>query len=290
MPTPSLLSTGLVCGGATAVLLLARRRARARSKPFRCTLRPATAADVESVARCWAEAYPEQGPDVQGLAPSFLAERTGAHMFRSRALERVADTLVACDRHGEVVGFCVCVGSGDSAEIEQLFLSARARGAGVAAPLLEAGEELLRARGSTHAHLYCMPLNARALHFYERGGWRRRGVRGHEVQISGGRTFTLQLMRLEKPLRPPARLIVLSGGSGVGKTALIERLATLGYATVPEAAMQVSQSVSQYHTPSREPGEHMIRTMTSLSRVKVLYGEYLCTSPSTLVCAGHWRA
>ena len=112
MPTPSLLSTGLVCGGATVVLLLARRRARARSKPFRCTLRPATAADVESVARCWAEAYPEQGPDVQGLAPSFLAERTGAHMFRSRALERVADTLVACDRHGSVVGFCVCVGAG----------------------------------------------------------------------------------------------------------------------------------------------------------------------------------
>ena len=110
------------------------------------------------------------------------------------------------------------------------------------------------------------------------------------MQISGGRTFTLQLMRLEKPLRPPARLVVLSGGSGVGKTALIERLAALGYTTVPEAAMQVSQSVSQYHTPSREPGEHMIRTMTSLSRVKVLYGKYLCTSPSTLVCAGHWRA
>ena len=163
MPTPtSMLSTAFVCGGATAVLLLARRRARARSKPFRCTLRPATAADVESVARCWADAYPDQGPDVQGLAPSFLAERTGAHMFRSRALERTADTLVACDGHGAVVGFCVCVGAGDTAEIEQLFLSARARGAGVAAPLLERGEELLRARGSTHAHLYCMPANARA--------------------------------------------------------------------------------------------------------------------------------
>ena len=83
-------------------------------------------------------------------------------MFRSRALERTADTLVACDGHGAVVGFCVCVGAGDTAEIEQLFLSARARGAGVAAPLLERGEELLRARGSTHAHLYCMPANARA--------------------------------------------------------------------------------------------------------------------------------
>ena len=38
-------------------------------------------------------------------------------------------------------------------------------------------------------------------------------------------------------LRPPPRLIVLTGGSGVGKTTLIERLAALGYPTVPAAAM-----------------------------------------------------
>ena len=153
----------LVCGGAAAaVLLLARRRARAWSRPLRCTFRPATAEDVEGVARCWAEAYPDQGPDLQTLEPSFLAERTGAHMFRSRARERTADTLVACDSHGAVVGFCVCVGAGDTAEIEQLFLCARARGAGVAVSLLQRGEELLRARGSSHAHLYCFPKNEAA--------------------------------------------------------------------------------------------------------------------------------
>ncbi|KAL1507955.1 hypothetical protein AB1Y20_007559 [Prymnesium parvum] len=42
----------------------------------------------------------------------------------------------------------------------------------------------------------------------------------------------------ERDLKEP-RLIVLTGGSGVGKTTLIERLARLGYHTVPEAAMQV---------------------------------------------------
>ena len=221
MANPSLL----ICGGAAAaVLLLARRRARAWSRPLRCTFRPATAEDVESIARCWAEAYPDQGPDLQTLDPSFLAERTGAHMFRSRARERTADTLVACDSHGAVVGFCVCVGAGDTAEIEQLFLCARARGTDVAVSLLQRGEELLRARGSAHAHLYCFPKNEAArslqtltltrtrsrsrtltltrsqalrcqcaLRFYERCGWRRRGgVHQHDVQISGGRTFTLQ--------------------------------------------------------------------------------------------------
>ena len=223
MANPSLL----ICGGAAAaVLLLARRRARAWSRPLRCTFRPATAEDVEGVAHCWAEAYPDQGPDVQTLEPSFLAERTGAHMFRSRARERTADTLVACDSHGAVVGFCVCVGAGNTAEIEQLFLCGRARGTDVAVSLLQRGEELLRARGSSQAHLYCFPKNEaarslqtltrtrtrsrsrsrtltltrtptlrcqRALRFYERCGWRRRGgVHQHDVQISGGRTFTLQ--------------------------------------------------------------------------------------------------
>jgi len=159
MANPSLL---VCCGAAAAVLLLARRRARACSRPFRCTVRPATTEDVEGVARCWAAAYPDQGPDVQALESSFLAERTGAHMFRSRARERTANTLVACDSHGAVVGFCVCVGAGDTAEIEQLFLCGRARGAGVAVSLLQRGEELLRARGSSHAHLYCFPKNEAA--------------------------------------------------------------------------------------------------------------------------------
>jgi predicted ATPase len=37
---------------------------------------------------------------------------------------------------------------------------------------------------------------------------------------------------------PPPKVVVLTGASGVGKTSLIQRLADLGYHTVPEAAMQ----------------------------------------------------
>ena len=35
----------------------------------------------------------------------------------------------------------------------------------------------------------------------------------------------------------PPSLVVLTGGSGVGKTTLIDRLSALGYRTVPEASM-----------------------------------------------------
>ena len=219
---------------AVALLIRARRRAHTRSLPSRYIVRPATAHDVEAIARCWSEAYQDQGPDLMELDPSFLAERT-LEGFRPRAYERVGDTLVACDEGGAIVGLCVCVAD----EVEQFFLSARARGAGVSELLLERGEELLRARGSMVAHLYCMPKNERAMRFYGRCGWRRGDVHAHAVQISGGRTFTLHLMRFEKALRAPPRLVVLTGGSGVGKTTLIERLAAFGHPIVPEAAMQV---------------------------------------------------
>ena len=40
----------------------------------------------------------------------------------------------------------------------------------------------------------------------------------------------------------PPLVVVLTGGSGVGKTTLIDRLASRGFSTVPEAAMQVIDS------------------------------------------------
>ena len=179
-----------------------------------CVVRAAVAADVGAIARCWHDGYFAQG-GIDHLPRAFLAERTVAK-FEPRALERIADILVACDaRDGgrggsrgseaeagteagaEVLGFCACVGD----EVEQFFLSERARGTGVAALLMARAEALLRARGISQAHLYCFPGNARALRFYERCGWRRVHECDHDVQISGGRTHTLHLARLEKGLR-----------------------------------------------------------------------------------------
>ena len=42
----------------------------------------------------------------------------------------------------------------------------------------------------------------------------------------------------------PPSLVVLTGGSGVGKTTLIDRLSALGYRTVPEASMRVISALN----------------------------------------------
>ena len=44
-----------------------------------------------------------------------------------------------------------------------------------------------------------------------------------------------------------ARFIVISGGPGSGKTSLIEYLGSLGYATVPEAAIQIIEELNRQH-------------------------------------------
>ena len=188
-------AVALSCAFAAACLILrAKRRAQVRGERS-CTIRLATVSDVEGIARCWAEAYPDQGPDYHELDSDFLAERT-LEQFRPRTLERVSrgDTLVATDPSGAVVGFSVL----DTNEVEQFFVSARARGTGVAAQLMERAEGLLWARGTELAHLFCFVQNQRAIRFYERCGWACQGVCAHDVQISGGRTSTLRLMRLEK--------------------------------------------------------------------------------------------
>jgi predicted ATPase len=42
----------------------------------------------------------------------------------------------------------------------------------------------------------------------------------------------------------PSRFIVITGGPGSGKTSLVNYLATLGYGTVPEAAIQIIDELS----------------------------------------------
>ena len=157
-------------------------------------IRPATLQDADDVARCWAAAYPDQmGVDV--LEPDFLAERT-LEGFQRRVPERISNTLVACDESGAVVGFCVSAHD----EIEQLFVAAQPRGTGVAAMLLRRAEQQLHAQGTVPAHLFILPQNARAQRFYERCGWMWQHACAHDVQISGGRTYSLQVCRLEKVL------------------------------------------------------------------------------------------
>ena len=44
-----------------------------------------------------------------------------------------------------------------------------------------------------------------------------------------------------------AKLIAITGGPGSGKTSLIEHLGALGYATVPEAGIQIIEELNRQH-------------------------------------------
>jgi predicted ATPase len=59
------------------------------------------------------------------------------------------------------------------------------------------------------------------------------------------------ILLMEAAQRLP-EFIVLSGGSGVGKTTLIKHLESLGYAVLPEAAMQAIGSLNDLLGPAAQ--------------------------------------
>ena len=76
---------------------------------------------------------------------------------------------------GEVAGFV----SIEDDEVDQVFVSSRHRGAGVADALMADAEDRLRAAGITSAWLAVVAGNARARRFYERHGWTDAGPFEH---------------------------------------------------------------------------------------------------------------
>lgn len=95
------------------------------------------------------------------------------------------------------VGFCILKDD----ELYQLYVSADARGSGVAAALLADGEERLARTGTETAWLACAIGNDRAARFYEKSGWRRTGTVVYQAEAAGA-TIPLDVWRYEKRLRP----------------------------------------------------------------------------------------
>jgi ribosomal protein S18 acetylase RimI-like enzyme len=88
-------------------------------------------------------------------------------------------------------------------ELFQLYVSAEARGSGVAAALIADAEKRLAEKGTEVAWLACAIGNHRAARFYEKSGWARVGVMIDEAETSVG-AFPLEVWRYEKRLRPPS--------------------------------------------------------------------------------------
>jgi GNAT superfamily N-acetyltransferase len=165
------------------------------------SLRPASAEDAEAIATIWYDGW--RDGHLGHVSEALVAART-PESFRSRAAERVGDTVVAVVAAGsgavagvghEVAGFVMVVGD----EVEQMYVSAHHRGTGVAGRLLAEAERLVAVAGHRRAWLAVVAGNARARRFYERCGWADDKSFDYAAAVSGG-TMDVPCHRYVKPV------------------------------------------------------------------------------------------
>lgn len=154
-------------------------------------LRNALLTDADRLAKIWHDGWQDAHAS---LLPDELKRLRTPESFRERLLQRLASTRVA-ELDGEVAGFCTIKDD----ELYQLFVSAPARGTGIAAALAADAEMRLKEAGVATAWLGCAIGNDRAARFYEKCGWACAGSSVIAVETSGG-PFDLEVWRYEKRL------------------------------------------------------------------------------------------
>jgi GNAT superfamily N-acetyltransferase len=155
-------------------------------------VRPATPEDAAAVAEIWRDGWRDGH---LGLVPDALVAVRTDESFRTRAADRVGDTTVAAVG-GEVAGFIMV----DGDEAEQVYVSSRHRGAGVADVLLAEAERQVRENGHAVAWLAVVEGNGRARSFYERMGWRDDGGFDYDAAVEDGTSVTVPCRRYVKTL------------------------------------------------------------------------------------------
>jgi ribosomal protein S18 acetylase RimI-like enzyme len=151
-------------------------------------LRPAGPDDAATVAEIWRTGWREAHI---GRVPAALVAARTTESFCRRAIESVPKTTVAMVG-AELAGFVMVAGD----EVEQLYLAARHRGAGVADALLRHAEGRIKVAGHRTAWLAVVAGNGRARRFYERMGWIDEGRFEHLAPADDG------------PIRVPAHRYV----------------------------------------------------------------------------------
>lgn len=141
-------------------------------------LRSAGPDDAVTVAEIWRTGWRDAH---LGKVPAELVAARHDDSFRTRAMEHVPETTVAMV-NAELAGFLMVAGD----EVEQLYVTARHRGAGVADVLLAEAERRISAAGHRTAWLAVVPGNVRARRFYERMGWTDEGRFDHLAPGAGG--------------------------------------------------------------------------------------------------------
>ena len=155
-------------------------------------LRDAQAEEVDPLARLWYDAWQDGHAEI---VPLELKRDRTVESLRERIRKSLPEVRVV-GPPGEPLGFCTIRDD----ELYQLFVSAEARGTGVAAALISDAETRLQENGVETAWLACAIGNDRAAKFYEKSGWRRVGTMVSELQTAEG-PFPLEVWRYEKALR-----------------------------------------------------------------------------------------
>jgi GNAT superfamily N-acetyltransferase len=155
-------------------------------------IRVADTAEVDRLARIWFDGWHDAHA---AIVPAELTRLRTLESFVPRLRARLDDVRVVGER-GAPHGFCMLKGD----ELYQLYVTAAARGTGVAATLIDDAEARLAARGVETAWLACAIGNERAARFYEKRGWHRARTILSTLEVGTG-TFPLEVWHYEKPLR-----------------------------------------------------------------------------------------
>lgn len=154
-------------------------------------IRTADLSEIASLAKLWYDGWQDAHASI--LPEELKRDRT-LESFKERLPHLLPDTRVFGPT-GEPLGFCIL----KSDELYQLYVSADARGKGVAAALIADAETRLAENGVETAWLACAIGNERAARFYEKSGWKNVGVMVNHVELSTG-PYELEVWRYEKAL------------------------------------------------------------------------------------------
>jgi len=160
----------------------------------RPVVRPGTPDDAAAVAAIWRDGWRDGH---LGLVPDALVAVRTDESFSTRAAQRVDDTTIAVVGE-EVAGFVMV----DDDEVEQVYVSSRHRGAGVADVLLAEAERQVHENGHAIAWLAVVDGNARARSFYERAGWSDDGGFDYAAAVEDGSSVAVPCRRYVKTLEP----------------------------------------------------------------------------------------
>ena len=145
--------------------------------------------DVEPLAQLWLAGWRDAH---LAIVPPELEKHRDINNLRQRMTDGLPNGRVI-GPPGDPLGFYMLKDD----ELYQFYVSARARGTGVAPALMADAEARLAARGLDTAWLACAVGNNRAARFYEKSGWTRARTETSHLQTPAGQ-IPVDIWRYEK--------------------------------------------------------------------------------------------